>query len=236
MKTTVLKAAQRGTMRHSQFTGHFIFSNGAKGTGRPDRFGAVHVFNDDYMVPGAYAGLHPHANVEIITVMVAGRESHADSLGLKQEMGTGAVQLISAGAGIEHAGGNVSVSEEAHHLQIWITPRSRHTAPSVQLKPAPENAPRNAWQCAVSPDGRLLGSLRLNQAAWLFQGAFEPGALSYAMQQAGQGLLLYVLTGRLRVGEVTASQGDTLFITEADQVAAVVEEAATLVLLETTMS
>jgi redox-sensitive bicupin YhaK (pirin superfamily) len=67
------------------------------------------------------------------------------------------------------------------------------------------------------------------------QGAFEPGPLSYAMQQDGQGLLLYVLAGRLRVGEVAASQGDTLFITETDQLAAVVEEAATLVLLETIM-
>jgi hypothetical protein len=37
------------------------------------------------------------------------------------------------------------------------------------------------------------------------------------------------------VGEVAASQGDTLFITEAEQLAAVVEEAATLVLLETMM-
>jgi redox-sensitive bicupin YhaK (pirin superfamily) len=165
MKTTILKAAQRGTMRHPQLTGHLLFSNGAKDTGRPDAFGAVYVFNDDYMGPGAYAGLHPHANVEIITVMVAGRESHADNLGYQQELGAGAVQLISAGMGIEHAGGNVSKSEDAHHLQIWVAPRSHNTAPAVQLKPAPASAPRNAWQCAVSPDGRQ-GSLRINQVSW----------------------------------------------------------------------
>ena len=234
MKTTVLKAAQRGTMRHPDLTGFFLFSNGAKGTGRPDSFGAVYVFNDDYMRPQAYVGLHPHANVEIITVMVTGRESHADNLGYDQELKAGAVQLISAGTGIRHAGGNASASEEANHLQIWVAPRSPDTAPSVQLKPAPKNAPRNAWQCAVSPDGQQ-GSLRISQEVWLYQGVFEPGALSYATQQAGQGLLLYVLAGRLRVGEETAGRGDTLFITEADQVAAVVEEAATLVLLETIM-
>jgi redox-sensitive bicupin YhaK (pirin superfamily) len=234
MKTTILKAAQRGTMRHPQLTGHLLFSNGAKDTGRPDVFGAVYVFNDDYMGPGAYAGLHPHANVEIITVMVAGRESHADNLAYQQELGVGAVQLISAGMGIEHAGGNVSKSEDAHHLQIWVAPRSHNTVPAVQLKPAPASAPRNVWQCAVSPDGRQ-GSLRINQDTWLMQGTFEPGPLSYAMQKADQGLLLYVLAGRLRVGEIAASQGDTLFITEADQLAAVVEEAATLVLLETIM-
>lgn len=65
MKTAVLKAAQRGTMRHPQLTGHLLFSNGAEGTGRPDAFGTVYVFSDDYMAPGAYAGLHPHANVAV---------------------------------------------------------------------------------------------------------------------------------------------------------------------------
>lgn len=97
MKITLLKAAQRGTMQHRDFKAYPLFSNGAPGTGRPASFGAIYVFNDDYLFPKSGLGMHPHANVEIITVMVAGRESHADNLGHHQEMGAGAVQLISAG-------------------------------------------------------------------------------------------------------------------------------------------
>lgn len=72
----------------------------------------------------------------------------------------------------------MSTSEDAHHLQIWVTPRTRDTPPGVQLWPAPASPARQAWQEAVSPDGRR-GSLRIGQDVWLLQGTFEPGALRY---------------------------------------------------------
>lgn len=232
MTITSLPADQRGLLRNREFTGYHLFSNGARGTTRPQRFGAVYVFNDDYLFPKASVGMHPHANVEVITVMLAGWESHEDNLDYHQELEKGAVQLISSGAGIRHAGGNLSDQENARHLQIWIAPQLRDSTPSVQLKRAEANPPTNQWIGQISPDGRQ-GTLTINQDAWLFQGVFDKGAINYQIQEKGHGIMVYVLNGTIQVGAVTAHQEDTLFITEADAIDLLIEEAASLVLLET---
>ena len=49
--------------------------------------------------------MHRHANVEIVTIMVSGVESHEDTLGIHENYEAGDVQLISAGSGMSHAGG-----------------------------------------------------------------------------------------------------------------------------------
>jgi len=113
----------------SEAGNYSLFSNGAKGTARPDKFGTVYVFNDDYLLPKSYVGMHPHANVEVITVMLEGAESHEDSLDYRQQIEKGAVQLISGGTGIRHAGGNISATGDSRHLQIWIAPNVLNTTP-----------------------------------------------------------------------------------------------------------
>lgn len=232
MKTDILMATQRGQMNEPVLQGHIVFSNGQRNTDRPHNFGAVFVFNDDTMRPGAYLGMHPHTNVEIVTVVVDGIESHADNLGYKQELTKGDVQLISAGAGISHAGGNISPTEDARHLQIWISPRSLNTKPAVQLKRPADDPVRNRWQPLVSPDGSH-NTLRIQQDVWLFQGTFDPGIASYIVQKPGHGIMLYVLTGRVKTGGNILSPGDTAFITQTNAVGIDVEEQTSLLLIET---
>lgn len=234
MNLTKLSRDQRGAMNHAHFRGYPLFSNGAKGTGRPDGFGAIQVLKDDYLFAGAYVGMHPHANVEVITVMLAGAETHQDSLGHQQDLPAGSVQLISSGAGIRHAGGNPSATEEAHHLQIWVAPRERNTPPSVQFKLPPAEVPANQWLGQISPDGSG-GSLTVKQDVWLQQGVFQKGPARYQLHQKGHGMMLYVLTGDIRIGDVRAGAEDTLFVTEADSLDLLVDQAASLVLMETVL-
>jgi redox-sensitive bicupin YhaK (pirin superfamily) len=232
MNVTLLEATRRGIMQNREFKGYPLFSNGVPGTGRLDRFGAVYVFNDDYLFPKSGLGLHPHANVEIITVMVTGQESHEDNLGYHQILSAGSVQLISAGIGMQHAGGNVSDSEDSRHLQIWVAPHTKNTKPTVQLYPSPASTPSNEWRCEVSPDGQQ-GSLTIQQDVWLFQGRFAPGTVRYALQRPGHGVLIYVLEGTINLGNVAATQEDTFFITDVSNLEIMVTEAASLLLIET---
>ncbi len=234
MNLTKLSRDQRGAMVHTDFRGYPLFSNGAKGTVRPDRFGTIQVFNDDYLFAGAYVGMHPHANVEVITVMVAGTETHQDSLGHQQDLPAGSVQLISSGAGIRHAGGNPSATGEAHHLQIWVAPRERNTPPSVQLKLPPAEIPATGWLTQISPDGSG-GSLTVKQDVWLQQGVFQKGPVRYQLHQKGHGVMLYVLSGDIRIGDVRAGSEDTLFVTEADSLDLLIDQTASLVLMETSL-
>ena len=46
-----------------------------------DSFGAMRVFNDDRLIPGAVWPLHPHRDVEGLTYVVEGLFGHEDSVG-----------------------------------------------------------------------------------------------------------------------------------------------------------
>jgi redox-sensitive bicupin YhaK (pirin superfamily) len=234
MNLTVLKKSQRGFMDGHDFKGYPLFSNGARGTIRPNNFGALYVFNDDYLLPNAYVGLHPHANTEIVTIQLEGAQNHKDNFGYEQRLDAGAVQLISSGLGIQHAGGNVSEQTPARHLQIWIAPAVGDTKPTIQLKPPTVPIRQNQWESLVSPDGSD-DSLRIQQNAWILRGRFEEGPIAYGLHKSGNGVMIYVLEGKILVDQTTADQEDTLFITDAETVNLLVKEPVSLVLIETVL-
>ncbi len=64
----------------SNFT--FIFTSYANTL--KSGFGLLKVFNDEFVTPGKGFGLHPHQNMDIISIMLAGSVNHEDSLGNKE--------------------------------------------------------------------------------------------------------------------------------------------------------
>ena len=66
-------------------------------------FGALQILNDDTVAGGQGFGMHPHQNVEILTLPLAGALAHEDSLGHQSVIRTDEVQVVSAGAGIAHS-------------------------------------------------------------------------------------------------------------------------------------
>ena len=79
--------------------------------------GALRVFNDDTIAPGGKFGMHPHANFEIITIVLSGTVEHADSGGHAGTTSADEVQVMSAGRGIFHSEAN-SCRAALHLLQI----------------------------------------------------------------------------------------------------------------------
>ena len=65
--------------------------------------GPLRVINDDAIAAGKGFGMHPHRDMEIITVMVDGALTHADSMGNSAVLRAGEVQRMSAGNGIVHS-------------------------------------------------------------------------------------------------------------------------------------
>ena len=66
-------------------------------------FGPLLVINDDTIAAGEGFGMHPHRDMEIITVMVEGQLNHSDSMGHQDVIRAGDVQRMSAGTGILHS-------------------------------------------------------------------------------------------------------------------------------------
>ena len=114
---------------------HFSFANYYD----PKRmsWGALRVWNDDEIAPNSGFPPHPHQNMEIITYVRDGAITHKDSLGNTGRTGAGDVQVMSAGAGVQHAEYNLE-SEQTRLFQIWIEPDSSGGAPSWGAKPFPK--------------------------------------------------------------------------------------------------
>ena len=94
-------------------------------------FGPLRVINDDTVAAGRGFGMHPHQDMEIVTVMVQGQLNHRDSMGHSEVLKAGEVQRMSAGTGVVHSEMNLG-QEACRFLQIWIEPDQR------DLKPDPD--------------------------------------------------------------------------------------------------
>jgi len=106
---------------------HFSFADYHNPTNTA--FGCLRVMNDDLVQGNRGFGMHPHRDAEIVTYIVDGELTHADSMGTRQSLGRGSVQFMTAGRGIQHSEHNLMPSP-LRFIQIWITPRARGLEPS----------------------------------------------------------------------------------------------------------
>ncbi|MEI8250962.1 MAG: pirin family protein [Synechococcus sp. ELA057] len=119
-----------------------------------ERFGPLRVINDDIIQPASGFGLHPHRDMEIVTVMVEGRLEHRDSLGNGACLEAGEVQRMTAGTGITHSEMNAA-AKPCRLLQIWIEPRRSGLAPSYSQK---RIEPANTWTTLIAPEAGGIGT------------------------------------------------------------------------------
>ena len=111
-------------------------------------FGPLRVINDDTIAAGRGFGMHPHRDMEIITVMVDGELTHADSIGHCEVLRAGEVQRMSAGTGIVHSEINKS-DRPCRLLQIWIEPEQVGIEPVYDQQPI---AIGSEWTTLIHPD------------------------------------------------------------------------------------
>jgi redox-sensitive bicupin YhaK (pirin superfamily) len=114
---------------------HFSFANYYDP--RRMSWGALRVWNDDEIAPNSGFPPHPHRDMEIITYVREGAITHKDSMGNTGRTGAGDVQVMSAGAGVQHAEYNLE-TEQTRLFQIWIEPEASGGAPSWGAKPFPK--------------------------------------------------------------------------------------------------
>lgn len=100
----------------------------------PDRmgFGALRVVNHDVIAAGKGFDLHPHSNMEIVTIILEGELRHADTMGNFGVITPGQIQHMSAGTGIQHMEVN-SGQTPGRGFQIWIEPDTYHKPPSYRM-------------------------------------------------------------------------------------------------------
>jgi quercetin 2,3-dioxygenase len=95
------------------------------------QFGPLRVFNDDYIKGKAGFPMHPHADMEILSIVLDGQITHKDSIGNEGTINAGEVQRMTAGSGITHSEVNDG-DEETHLLQLWFLTNKKGIAPSYE--------------------------------------------------------------------------------------------------------
>lgn len=117
----VIDHKNMGKSEHGWLHSTFHFSFAEYFNPENIQFGALRVVNDDIFDSQGGFPTHPHENMEIISYIVDGELTHADSMGNSRVLTRGQVQYMSAGTGITHSEFN-RTDGSSRFLQIWILP------------------------------------------------------------------------------------------------------------------
>ena len=158
--------------------------------------------------------VHPHDNMEIITIPLKGVLAHKDSMGHVSVIEENEVQVMSAGTGITHSEYNHDKNNQVNFLQIWVMPAEQNVKPRYdQRKFNPRNRINN-WQRIVSPKSK--GDLWINQDAYFSRAAIEGSTIGYELNQEGNGVYIFVINGKIRVVDQELEKRDGIAITGLD--------------------
>ena len=227
---TLRRGNERGHANHGWLDSYHSFSFANYYDPQHMGVSRLRVINDDTVAPGAGFGTHGHANMEIISYVLAGALEHKDSMGNGSIIRPGEVQRMSAGSGIQHSEFNASSEEEVKFLQIWIVPNVSGVQPSYEQKNFSTELP-GQLRLAASPDGRDA-SLTIHQDAYVYAGKPQDGqALSHPLA-AKRTAYLHVANGQLELNGTPLQGGDGATITHEPTITLVGKDKAEVLLFD----
>lgn len=227
-----IPANTRGTADHGWLQSRFTFSFADYYDPKRMGFGALRVINDDSIERGMGFGMHPHRDMEIISIPLAGNLRHQDSEGNKAIIRKGEVQIMSAGTGILHSE-FATEEEDVQLLQIWVMPKKYGVKPRYDQKVY--DLKDNELTLVVSPDGKGT-AIGINQDAYFSLGKFSKGkALNYDVKQPGNGVFVFALKGTLTVNGQTLNTRDGVGISDTEKLSFTFGEDTDVLLMEVPM-
>ncbi len=193
--------------------------------------GALRVFNDDRLRPGAVWPLHPHRDIESCTYVVEGLFAHDDSLGNDGQLDPGAAQIMRfSHRGAQHSERNGSEAEGMRFLQFWILPSNEGLENSVQQRQYGLDDRRGRLLQIMGPAGE--DGLDLAQDARVLVANLSGGEQVRHSLGDGRGGYLYVIEGELRLGEDELGRGDAAKLAGPEDVQVTGIDDAELILIE----
>jgi quercetin 2,3-dioxygenase len=217
MQTQYFPAKERGKKDIGWLKSNFFFSFSDYYHPLKGGFGTLVAFNDDYVQAGKGFGIHPHVNMEIISVLLQGKMNHKDSMGYSTVIEEGGVQIMSAGSGLFHEEYNVG-QEEVNFLQLWILPKLQNVTPRYQTRSFPKKDRKNKLTTIVSSE-EGLAHCWINQNAKLSLGYFDKGEkINYTLNAVNKCLFIFVIKGSLKANNITIAERDALGIWDTDSI------------------
>jgi len=235
MKIKLFPANQRGLKDIGWLNSKFTFSFSEYYNPENSAFGTLVAFNDDIVQPGKGFGMHPHVNMEIISVLLQGKMNHKDSMGHTRTMDAGGVQLMSAGSGLFHEEYNVG-EEEVKFLQIWIQPKLQDIKPRYQSRSFPKDKRKNKLQIIVSSEE---GSEHcwINQNTKISLGYFDAeSTVQYSFNPENKCIFIFCIEGNIAIGNNTLIKGDAIGLWEISELDIQTKSEAEFIIIETVIN
>lgn len=235
MKTIIHRAETRGHANHGWLNSYHTFSFANYYNQERMHFGVLRVLNDDTVEPGMGFGTHPHDNMEIISIPLAGDLEHKDSMGNVAVIKEGDVQVMSAGTGITHSEYNKNTDQLVQFLQIWLFPNKRSVTPRYDQISLTDIAKENKFYQILSPNKEEQG-VWIHQNAWFHLGQFEQGKTDqYKIKKEGNGVYAFIIEGAVEINGTTLHTRDGMGIWDTDMLDVKATKNARVLLMEVPM-
>ncbi len=205
----VIRAAQRAHADHGWLDTYYSFSFADYQDPANLNWGALRVFNDDTIAPGAGFPEHAHREMEIVTYVLSGELAHRDSMGNHGIVAAGGVQFMSAGTGVRHSEFNASSTQPLHLVQMWVIPGRSGTEPSYGEMAFAIEQRRNRWLEVVSGEPAVTAPIRITQAATLRVARLEGSSVAAVFAPRRYGFL-FVARGDVTAGGQALRAGDAV--------------------------
>lgn len=199
-----------------------------------DGFGAMRVFNDDRLIPGAVWPMHPHRDVEGLTYVVEGSFGHQDNVGGPfGPLPAGSVQRMTLGSGALHSELNASPDAPMRFIQIWILPDTPDLAPGVEQRVFTKADRTNRLLRVIGPEGGEV--VRLHQDASVHIAHVEPGVeVAHAIGE-GRGVYAYLIEGAATFDDEDVVTGSAAEVVDQPELRIRAREASELILVDVPM-
>ncbi|MCB0721007.1 MAG: pirin family protein [Ignavibacteriae bacterium] len=232
MQKVLHRADSRGHVSHGWLDTYHSFSFASWHNPERVRFGVLRVLNDDTVAPDQGFGMHPHDNMEIITIILNGQLKHRDSMGSDGVIKENEIQVMSAGKGVMHSEFNPSQDEKVELFQIWIFPREKNIEPRYDQMSFDPAGKENKLQMLVTSDKDSKDAMWINQDAYLSMGKFDAGKeIDYDIRTKGNGAYIMVVEGKVNVEGDDLSRRDAIGIYDTDKINIKVLEPDTEILI-----
>ncbi|PLK43303.1 pirin family protein [Emticicia sp. TH156] len=237
MKTIYYKADERGHANHGWLDAWHSFSFAGFHDPSKVHFGALRVLNDDKIAGGRGFGMHPHDNMEIVTIPLSGELEHEDSMGNLGSISKGEVQVMSAGTGIYHSERNKNIDKALTLLQIWVFPKVRDIEPRYDQRAFPIEGRVNQFQTLVSPLGSNDGAMGINQDAWFSLINLDADKQAdYSVKLNNNGVYAFLIDGEAEINGQELARRDALGISETADIRVKAKTNAEILLIDVPMS
>jgi redox-sensitive bicupin YhaK (pirin superfamily) len=199
-----------------------------------DGFGAMRVFNDDRLIPGAVWPLHPHRDVEGLTYVVEGTFGHQDNVGGPfGPLPAGSVQRMTLGSGALHSELNASQTEPMRFIQIWILPDTAGLEPQVEQRVFTKADRTNRLLKVIGPEGGDV--VTVHQDASVLVASLEAGNEVVHELGTGRGAYVYLIEGGATFDGQAVATGDAAKVTEQPSLTIAATEPSELIVVDVPM-